>query len=209
MGFEPTRPFRAYSLSRGAPSTARPRLRGPSYRRESRETRLKFLVESRRVAARCQRTDFAQASDGRNWATIRLRANDMRPRPAARRPKECELRPQTSTFGPQKAAPAPALIPRTGSAAPDGTPPVSRTPAPPPARAGDLRYWTSRSGGDGTDTRGPRTSSRTAQRRGGCRPCRTRRPAAALALMPSRPGRRSAPARCRRRSPVPHQSRPP
>ncbi len=27
MGFEPTRPLRAYSLSRGAPSTTRPRLR--------------------------------------------------------------------------------------------------------------------------------------------------------------------------------------
>ena len=27
MGFEPTRPFRAYSLSRGAPSTTRPPLR--------------------------------------------------------------------------------------------------------------------------------------------------------------------------------------
>ena len=30
-GFEPSRPFRAYSLSRGAPSTARPQLRRRVY----------------------------------------------------------------------------------------------------------------------------------------------------------------------------------
>ena len=33
-GFEPSRPFRAYSLSRGAPSTTRPRLRRRVYPRK-------------------------------------------------------------------------------------------------------------------------------------------------------------------------------
>ena len=35
-GFEPSRPFRAYSLSRGAPSTTRPRLRRRVYKRKRR-----------------------------------------------------------------------------------------------------------------------------------------------------------------------------
>ena len=34
VGFEPTRQFPAYSLSRGAPSTTRPRLQLPTYRKK-------------------------------------------------------------------------------------------------------------------------------------------------------------------------------
>src|SRR5699024_5306785 len=39
MGFEPTRRFPAYSLSRGAPSTTRPRLRGRVCREVPGQTR--------------------------------------------------------------------------------------------------------------------------------------------------------------------------
>ena len=40
-GFEPSIPFPVYSLSRGAPSTTRPRLRGPVYWAKSEDTRAK------------------------------------------------------------------------------------------------------------------------------------------------------------------------
>ena len=41
-GFEPSRPFRAYSLSRGAPSTTRPPLRPVPFRAQDRRTQALF-----------------------------------------------------------------------------------------------------------------------------------------------------------------------
>ncbi len=46
-GFEPSRPFRAYSLSRGAPSTTRPRLRWRVY--PCMSTRYKTILIERDI----------------------------------------------------------------------------------------------------------------------------------------------------------------
>ena len=62
-GFEPSRRFPAYSLSRGAPSTTRPRLRRPVYQRGGLENKGKTIGGRKKHIADATGPDQARSTD--------------------------------------------------------------------------------------------------------------------------------------------------